>query len=245
MTERTISLPGALQAVIQTVEQAVGHFFPDQTLHMGGGTVLQARWDHRLSSDIDLFCAPLPYRETLHASGAGLEQALLGVCDDPESTFVDAVAAYTMVQGTEVTILPTEPPLGVPAGQRIDGTQIETWSSADILASKLIHRICGGGIVELRDLYDLAAAAHHEPSALALAAGVIRSHQMKRIEVLLDLLPADWMSASDKPLLGLADDPFDFRPNAIKQLLLDYRAHAPTAPMATQEQTGNATHARS
>ena len=164
MTERTISLPGALQAVIQTVEQAVGHFFPDQTLRMGGGTVLQARWDHRLS---------------------------------------------------------------------------------DILASKLIHRICGGGIVELRDLYDLAAAAHHEPSALALAAGVIRSHQMKRIEVLLDLLPADWMSASDKPLLGLADDPFDFRPNAIKQLLLDYRAHAPTAPMATQEQTGNATHARS
>ena len=73
MTERAISLPGALQAVIQTVEHAVGRFFPNQTLCMGGGTVLQARWQHRLSSDIDLFCAPLPYRETIHASGEGLE----------------------------------------------------------------------------------------------------------------------------------------------------------------------------
>lgn len=157
MTERAISLPGPLQPIIQTVEQAVGRFFPNQTVCMGGGTVLQARWQHRLSSDIDLFCAPSLYRETIHASGAGLERALSGISDDPESTFVDTIAAYTTVQGTEVTILPTEPPLGIATRERIGGTQIESWSSADILASKLIHRICGGGIVEPRDLYDLAA----------------------------------------------------------------------------------------
>ena len=43
------------------------------------------------------------------------------------------------------------------------------------------------------------------------------------------------MSASDKPLLGLAEDPFDFQPNAIKKLLSERRAQAP--PMATQAQT--------
>ena len=97
MTERAISLPGALQSIVQTVEQAVGPFFPNQALCMGGGTVLQARWRHRFSSDIDLFCAPSPYRETIHASGSGLEQALSRIGDDPESTFVDAIAAYTLI----------------------------------------------------------------------------------------------------------------------------------------------------
>ena len=31
---------------------------PEQHLSFGGGTVLAARWQHRTSLDVDLFCDP-------------------------------------------------------------------------------------------------------------------------------------------------------------------------------------------
>lgn len=51
--ERGIPEPIA-RAVVRFVER-VGPFFPAGSLRMGGGTILQARWGHRQSTDADLF----------------------------------------------------------------------------------------------------------------------------------------------------------------------------------------------
>lgn len=212
-------LSEALLQVARRTEAALGRFFKPGALRLGGGTVLQARWKHRVSTDLDFFCAPAVYLASFRVNGAEMEESLRAISDDPDHTFVDALGAYAVVDNTEVTLLPVEPPLAERTRARLPGTNIETWSSADILAAKLLHRLCGAGLAEPRDLYDLAAAAHHDALALQQAVGLLTPRQRQRAEAVLRMLPGNWLDLTDKPLLGLPADPFRIDVGSILVLL--------------------------
>lgn len=115
--------------------------------------------------------------------------------------------------------MPAEPPIGERTGARVSGTGIETWSSADILAAKLLHRLCGAGLAEPRDLYDLAAAEHHDPEALRLAVSLLTRRQLQRAEAILRMLPGNWLDQTDKPLIGLPATPFPIDVESIVDIL--------------------------
>ena len=55
-TEETI--PGRPGAVAARMFEALSAFIAPERLSFGGGTVLAARWSHRRSLDVDLFCDP-------------------------------------------------------------------------------------------------------------------------------------------------------------------------------------------
>ena len=212
-------LPRSIVQSIQQVYRYTRRYFPEHVLTLGGGTVLQARWSHRVSTDADLFCSPETFDAVVRTHGNALEEALCSIADDPEQTFVDRIAIYARIENTEVTILPAVRHTGGRTFRYVPGTGIETWTNADILAGKLLHRICEGGVVEPRDLYDVAAAAHFDPAALRKAVNVLTLRQQQTVSSRLALLPELWADASEKPLLGMPEQPYDFRPNVIIRLL--------------------------
>ena len=218
-TREQSGLPRMLVQCIQRLCQHARSYLPDSALTLGGGTVLQARWSHRISTDADLFCSPETFDAVVRAHGTELETALRSIADDSEQTFVDRIAVYTKIHNIEVTILPAVRHIAERTLQYVPGTGIETWSNANILAGKLLHRIYEGGVVEPRDLYDIAAAAHRDPDALREAVGVLTARQQHAVRSRLALLPERWADASDKPLLGMPEEPYDFHPNAIVRLL--------------------------
>ena len=223
-------LPQSIVQSIRRVYRCTRRYFPEHALTLGGGTVLQARWSHRFSTDADLFCPPEAFDAVVRTHGTALEEALRSIADNPEQTFVDRIAVYSRIEDTEVTILPAVRYTGGRTFRFVSGTDIETWSNADILAGKLLHRVCEGGVVEPRDLYDVAAAAHFDPTALREAVNVLTPRQRHAVCSRLALLPERWADASEKPLIGMSEEPFDFRPDAIIQLLTE--AEPPAAAPA-------------
>ena len=212
-------LPRRIIQCVQTLCQQARPYLPDSALALGGGTVLAARWSHRVSADADLFCPPEVFVATVRAHGTQLETALRAIADDPEQTFVDRIAVYTRIDNIEVTILPAVRQIEERTLQYVPGTGIETWSSANILAGKLLHRLYGGGVVEPRDLYDIATAAHRDPDALRDAVAVLTPRQLRAVCRRLVMLPEHWADSQASPLPGVAPSEASRPPEAIVQML--------------------------
>lgn len=77
----------------------------------------------------------------------------------------------------------------------VPGTRLETLTSAEILAGKLVHRLHGAGIAEARDLYDLALAHERDPAALRQAVFALADHQRVEVAAMIEMLPQDWPHA--------------------------------------------------
>ena len=107
-TEET-GIPREIAAAVARFADLVTPFFPAGALRMGGGTILQARWGHRMSFDADLFCDPVTYARTITKNGPEIERAINTIADGVEegASFVDQIASFCHIAGIEVTILPS------------------------------------------------------------------------------------------------------------------------------------------
>ena len=218
-TEET-GIPREVAAAVARFADLVAPFFPAGALRMGGGTILQARWRHRMSFDADLFCDPGTYARTIAKSGPEIERVIDTIADGTEggASFVDQIASFCHIAGIEVTILPSAALIGSPTGSVVPNTTIETESTADILAAKLVHRMCGAGVIEPRDLFDLAAAERYDPNALREALGLLSDMQMTELSAALAMLPKRWASFSDKPLCSVDGDEIEVDVETVRQL---------------------------
>ena len=228
MPQQELGIPPTTVRAVQIFVTALAPHLAEGELRFGGGTALQARWQHRLSTDAELFCDPQTYATAVRVSGEAMERALRDVSATTagEETFVDQIATYTRIEGVEVTILPAATlahPSG--SGKFVPGTAVETLTSAEILAGKLVHRLTGAGIAEPRDIYDLAMAREHDPVALRQAVAALTANQRKEVAVMIELLPSNWAASSrEHPLL-------DADPNrADLTALADLLRHQGTVP---------------
>ncbi len=218
-TEET-GIPREIAVAVARFANLVAPFFPAGALRMGGGTILQARWGHRMSFDADLFCDPGTYARTIAGSGPEIERAINSIADGVEegASFVDQIASFCHIAGIEVTILPSAALIGSPTGRVVPNTTIETESTADILAAKLVHRMCGAGVIEPRDLFDLVAAERYDPNALREALGLLSDMQMTELSAALAMLPKRWASFSDKPLFSVDGDEIEVDAKSVREL---------------------------
>ena len=145
----------------------------------GGGTILASRWGHRESRDIDIVAK----------RGSGLRRAL-------EKEYANSFAAACERAGAlEIEYLPLtatitvtfpegdwdlselEPPLPGQEGlAEVDGARIQTLSTSQILAGKLIHRGFQGVV---RDIFDLAVALTLDKPAFDQAASLYLPADLK------------------------------------------------------------------
>ena len=210
MPDQEQGIPPNIVRAVQRFVTALSPHLAEGDLRFGGGTALQARWQHRRSVDADLFCDPQTYATAVRVHGGAMERTLRDVSETTagEETFVDQIATYTRIEGVEVTILPAAnlvQPSG--SGKFVPGTAVETLTNAEILAGKLVHRLHGAGIAEPRDIYDLAMAQEHDASALRKAIAALTQNQRSEVVAMLEMLPQTWATSSrGRPLLNADPD---------------------------------------
>ena len=196
-------IPPKQLAAAQAATSVLRQFIDERHLSMGGGTVLQSRWRHRQSTDVDLFCDGIVFERAQRRFGREIERALVAEAGSPpERTWVEFMAIYCEPDGVETTLMPHVPLMEAPADEWLPGTRIALQSTAEILAKKLRHRLYEAGGVEVRDLYDLAAARHLDPQALQDAKALLAADHCAAIALLISQLPRNWHRSAGKPLIA-------------------------------------------
>ena len=157
------------------------HAIPPETFgstiqpHIGGGTILAARWRHRLSTDIDVL---LPGRNSLidllQENDRNIVKQLGGT---PEAVSGGRVKIAFEHGRLDLSTFRPDPPYGQ-HNAVVDDQLEQVLSSAQILRGKL-ERV---DQLLVRDVFDILTAADEEPAALATAASMVPKHRATAIE---------------------------------------------------------------
>ena len=205
---QTLVLPKALASAARRLHGIFFQFLSDVNIVMGGGSVLAARWNHRVSTDIDLFVSRasmvllttdknLPYQGVLNQL-QGIGEANL----EPLSGFLSGD-----IEGTPFSLAASE---FVRDDRRvlevIDGTFFQAATNEEILSGKLKGRLHRSGaqpsIAPIRDLYDIVVAAHMDPGIVDRVLEGITSKGRSVVAADLRRLP-DTLHQNDlKPILN-------------------------------------------
>ena len=196
-------IPGRPGFIAARLFGVLSEFIAPEFLSFGGGTVLAARWNHRVSLDVDLFCDSNAYG-SLGAPGlVRLEaaiKAIPGCAEDP--TWCDSIGTYAEIDGLEVTVLPRNSSFVASARPtRLAGTGLALQSSARILHAKITNRMYAALEIVVRDTYDLACAKQFDLPALQDALGKVVPGELHIVSELIRRLPRGWSSDTFKPLL--------------------------------------------
>ena len=177
-------------------------FISPQHLSLGGGTVLAARWSHRVSVDVDLFCEPTTYGRLSPVQRAGIEQAIKEIAGcAPAQTWCEDIATCTEIRGIEATVLPGIIVIEPDQPTRLEGTRLTLQSSAQNLYATIAWRMYEGGESAVRDTYDLACARMHDAQALAQTRSHASPRVLATVSEIIRQLPEGWSGDADKPLL--------------------------------------------
>jgi len=141
---------------------------------LGGGSALMRRHRHRRSAGVDLF---LRDARMLHCVSPRLNEAVGAFLVDyvEESTAVRIYYPEGEVAFIACGLLSSDPV----RCESILGRPVFVETSTEILAKKLWHR---AATFPARDLFDVAAVAAFEPTALRNLGGVLRTHRAVLLE---------------------------------------------------------------
>ena len=201
--ERTVEdVPAPQGLVARRIFETFVQVVAPEHLSFGGGTVLAARWGHRKSLDVDLFCQPDAYAELGPDKRAEIEALLRQIpgCDQ-EATWCEDIATYTEIDGIEATVLPRPAAMGSRRATKLRGTRLGLQSSEEILYRKMAGRMYEAGEITVRDVYDVACARREAPGALQAAVGHIDSEILEDVIITIMNLPNGWMGDDPKPLI--------------------------------------------
>ena len=209
MASNEEEIPEALQSRLQHIAPIFEQFF-GTNIRMGGGTLLSARWRHRISTDIDLFVPPADFHHCLALEDRlkGFEDALLalpGIGANRTGCTLNGI--YSELYGTEITLIPHDIPILAESGtgRFVPGTKIETESTAAILYKRIAHRMIEHGRLEIRDLFDVDTAFTKDVNSIMLVLSLIPPKDLEALELLLSGAAQD--APTPKPLLGVRRAP--------------------------------------
>ena len=205
-----LALPPVPAATLHSVDGWLWEYLPRHELVLGGGTVLAARWEHRESTDVDLFTPP--------GAVDGAEwriAALAAVVDDRmrAGELTDALVAKRHLRLTlnkpagELTVFTGQDATAQPVARDETAAGFAVHSVEEILTRKLRFRVHGLGDFTQRDFYDFAVAALVEPDAMARVLAAFDAEANRAVARELRQAPTGF---AGQPLLapayrGLAD----------------------------------------
>ena len=142
---------------------------------LGGGTILAARWKHRISTDIDVqITGTTDLTEIRKGREGDLARRLGGKWELDARNQVKVRLEDGVI---DVSTVRTQPNRGA-YDVEIDGRRQTVLSTTQILRGKLERAEDPGPV---RDAYDLATAAKRDPEALTAAVGMLPDERTKRI----------------------------------------------------------------
>ena len=210
-------LPVGPDEIFRLAEPVLTGVFGEGAYCLGGGTALAAVWQHRHSTDVDLFMDGSAYREVVmdKARRGALAASLRGAVEPDMLDITPGVLKMFTDAGELGLYVPPSPLERIPPVDRVAGTSVPLERVATILARKLHGRMIELGDLLLRDLYDLAAAADLAPGELDVALRSLTEDERLILCDNLARLPPDWVASphTGRPLLNatapahLANDP--------------------------------------
>lgn len=230
-----LSLPSGPRELMEAVRAPLARAFGGENhLRLGGGTALAARWNHRRSTDVDIFVEPVPYRH-FHWNTGGRFNLDLTAAAPVDRLVIGRDGAYISFEGLpgHVSVAPVR---GLPDDPRspdtVAGTDVPLETTAEILAKKLAFRMALQKELVRRDLYDIAFARERDPAALQTAVDALRTRELTEIRAAFEDHHANPKSASQtEPVLAPSDPQLDERSTAIVERLviaaLDQRGREP------------------
>lgn len=167
-------LPTGPAEAIRLAQPILERWWSRDLFFLGGGTALAARWEHRHSTDVDLFIDSVGYGSVYRSNGEEMTKIFASMVKDGEVSSPTVNSGYLKFATSHgsVSLFTTEPVVEearVKSSDREVETQIALESTEEILAKKLVRRIWGNGVFVSRDAYDIVIAAAYEPDALDVA----------------------------------------------------------------------------
>lgn len=203
MTQEILQLPEPaktlLAAAYETMDAALAQVVPaGQRWRLGGGTLLAARWRHRLSTDLDIF---LPSDSGIATFDPRWNPDFTNAMRRIGATAVDVVTnslKFSFPSGrVEITQLDPVPDLPVlPAVA--DGRELAVYDNACVLTGKLHGR---GARLPARDVFDVAVARDEDPDALRTAVNYIDPNLRTEIVHMLRADAAGYMEAAPEAII--------------------------------------------
>ena len=197
MKRAEIVIPGSPVIVLARVAPLFSSWLGEDGCVLGGGTVLSARWQHRVSTDIDLFTDHERYRDRIASRREEVASELEALVAQAGEGTVEVERGWLRVhfpEGPAALMTIPRPTVRDAYTEMAHGTEIPTESSAEILARKLQSRILDLGVFTDRDLYDLLVARQHDPEALRRVLNSITKAERATIANELRTLPHHWTS---------------------------------------------------
>ena len=176
-------------------------------LSFGGGTVLAARWRHRTSFDVDLFCRPETFERLDVTAHARIERSVKDIpgCDC-QRTWCEPMALYTEIHGVVATVLPRSTGPAHERRSELTGTRLRLQNTEEILYGKIFQRLYGSETITVRDVYDIASAARHDRPALQQVLTHVGHQVAAEIGARLASLPRGWSRRDPQPVINPAHD---------------------------------------
>ena len=201
MQRAQIVIPGNPGTVLARVAPALGEWLGPEGYVLGGETVLAARWQHRVSTDIDLFTDLVRYQSAIVSQRervAGILRSLVGANGEGA---VEVERGWLRVQFADAPValmtIP-RPTIQDPYREWVVGADVPTESTAEILARKVQSRILDLGAFTARDLYDIVVAQDQDREALGRVMASITAQECAAIASELRGLPRGW--TGDQPV---------------------------------------------
>ena len=195
MEHPEVTIRGDPGVVLARVAPTLLTLFGADSIVLGGGTVLAARWHHRVSTDIDLFTNLEHYQGRVADRREEVASTLGRLLSGAAEGAVEVERGWLRVHFREgpaaLTTIP-RPTIRDPYTEVATGTGIG--STAEILARKLQSRILDLGVLTDRDLYDLLVARERDPVALRRVLTSVTDAERAAIASELRSLPRNWSS---------------------------------------------------
>ena len=213
MNDSALRLPGHMMAAMHRLDDAFKSLLPNICVALGGGTVLAARWGHRLSTDLDFHMHIKDLNSLKHTGfGVGSLNALALIAFARADAGSQSSIMNGFVEGECLGVsasLFASNSFQAPGetAQFVHGTFMPAMHSPDILAgklgSRLLPRSAGGRPARVlqRDLLDIALAPQLEPGALQQALDGMAPKARETVAARLAEVGETWMDRSGRKIL--------------------------------------------
>ena len=215
-----VELPERMHESFAELSSAILSVFPEGHVALGGGTVLEARWGHRLSTDLDFFIANDLLRVAYAKKGRHLYAMLhdaireVGASIDTDRLNLGARSLFMegrCSDGTPWSIADmhySDP--RVPMLETINGTAIRAATVTETLMGKIAGRAYvadkrqgeGKEPIPIRDCYDICVSAALAPGPLAGVLEVMPPDATDRIATNFRNAPHDLDRRDSKPIVA-------------------------------------------
>ena len=201
MQRTEIVIPGNPGIALARIAPALFEWLGPDGYVLGGGTVLAARWQHRVSTDIDLFTDLDRYQEAIVGQREKVASRLRSLVANAGEGSVEVERGWLRVRFAEapaaLMTIP-RPTIREPYTEWVRGAGVPTESTAEILARKVQSRILDLGAFTARDLYDLLVAREQDPEALRRVLASVTAEERSAIASELRGLQRNW--TGDEPI---------------------------------------------